>query len=312
MNDTTTKDSPLARLALGLCATWLAAGAYAKLVYGNPLLLPEVIRNHSPISWSLTYTLVIGIEFALVALCFLRPRMAWPLMLALFAFFEFVLTTQIAAGAKSCGCFGDGLEVSPKLMMGVDSALLLALLVSKPWISIRSRGAGIGIVLCALILAFAAPAVWIHVRQREEPPKPPSGNGTAATVKSPDWLELHPEKWMGKSVYDIEELTKYVAAEKLPTDGQIVLWRQGCAHCAKHLRELANGDRGDHPIVLIQIQDDPKDSRAVEAMPDGAHVTKLEFPKDMQVMVQTPWDFTVVGGTVTVALDPETIDPEKR
>jgi len=217
MNDTTTKDSPLARLALGLCATWLAAGAYAKLVYGNPLLLPEVIRNHSPISWSLTYTLVIGIEFALVALCFLRPRMAWPLMLALFAFFEFVLTTQIAAGAKSCGCFGDGLEVSPKLMMGVDSALLLALLASKPWISIRSRGAGIGIVLCALILAFAAPAVWIHVRQREEPPKPPSGNGTAATVKSPDWLELHPEKWMGKSVYDIEELTKYVAAEKLPT-----------------------------------------------------------------------------------------------
>jgi len=80
----------------------------------------------------------------------------------------------------------------------------------------------------------------------------------------------------------------------------------------QHLRELANGDRGDHPIVLIQIQDDPKDSRAVEAMPDGAHVTKLEFPKDMQVMVQTPWDFTVVGGTVTVALDPETIDPEKR
>ncbi len=236
-------------------------------------------------------------------------------MVALFVFFDFVLTTQIAAGAESCGCFGGRLEVSPKLMMAVDSTLLLLLLTSKPWMSIRSRGAGIGLVIALLMVALGAPALWIRVRQSESPPPPPSNGshaGAPTPAKRPDWLELHPEKWLGKSVYEIEELTKYVPAEKLPTDGQIVLWRQGCTHCAKHLRELANGDKGDHPIVLIQIQDDPKDSRAVEAMPDGAHVTKLEFPKDLEVTVQTPWDFTVTGGVVTAALDPKTIDPEDR
>ena len=314
MNDTTTKDSPLARLALWLCATWLAAGAVAKLVWGTPVLLPEVIRQRTPLSLDLTYTLVIGIELSLVALAFLRPRLAWPAMVALFAFFDFILTTQIAAGAESCGCFGGGLKVSPTLMMAVDSTLLLALLATKPWASIRSRGAGIGLVLVALILAFAVPAAWIRVRQSEGPakPLPHMGDPAPPPVKAPAWLELHPEKWMGKSVYDIEELTKYVPAEKLPADGQIVLWRQGCTHCAKHLRELANGDKGDHPIVLIQIQDDGKDSRAVDAMPNGAHVTLAEFPKDMQVIVQTPWDFTVAGGTVTEARDPKTLDPDEH
>lgn len=312
MNDTTTKDSPLARLALWLCAIWLAAGAFAKLVWGTPVLLPEVVRNHTPLSLDLTYTLVIGIEFALVALAFLRPRLAWPAMVALFVFFDFVLATQIAAGAESCGCFGGGLKVSPKLMMAVDSALLLFLLATKPWLAIKRGGAGIGLVLGAWIISFAVPAVWIRVRQREEPIRLPTENGGTVPVKAPDWLTLDPAKWVGQSVYDIGELTRWVPAEKLPTDGQLVLWRQGCAHCAKHLRELANGDKGDHPIVLIQIQDDSKDSRAVEAMPDGAHVTKVEFPKDMQVIVQTPWDFTVAAGTITVARDPKSLDPDEH
>jgi len=312
MNDTTTKDTPLARLALWLCALWLAAGAFAKLKWGTPALLPEVVRNYTPISLDLTYTLVIGIEFALVALCFLRPRPAWPAMVALFLFFDFVLTTQIVAGAESCGCFGGGLKVSPKLMLAVDSALLLLLLASKPWISIRSRGAGLGLVLGALILGFALPAVWIRVRQSEEPVRLPLPNGATPPVKAPDWLTLDPAKWVGQGVYDIAELTKWVPAEKLPSDGKIVLWRQGCTHCAAHLRAMANGDKGEQPILLLQFLDDEKDSRAVDALPAGAHVTTAEFPKGMQVVLETPWELTVAGGTVTSALDPKTLDPDEH
>jgi hypothetical protein len=312
MSDTTTKVSPLARLALWLCAIWLAAGAYAKLVYGTPVLLPEVVRNHTPLSLDLTYTLVIGIEFALVALCFLRPRLAWLPMLALFGFFEFVLATQIAAGAESCGCFGGGLKVSPKLMMAVDSALLLALLATKPWIGRKRGGAGIGLLLGALVLAFAVPAVWIAVRQSEGPVNPSPGNGAAPPVKAPDWVALHPEAWVGKSVYDIDEITKWIPAEKLPSDGRIVLWRQGCTHCAEHLRAMANGDKGEQPILLLQILDDERDSRAVDALPSGAHVTLAEFPKGMQVVLETPWDITVAGGNVTAALDRKALEAAPR
>jgi hypothetical protein len=108
-------------------------------------------------------------------------------------------------------------------------------------------------------------------------------------------------------------LTQWVAAEKLPTDGVIVLWRQGCTHCAQHLREMANGDKGDHPIVLLQIQDDEKDSRAVDALPSGAHVTMAEFPKGLQFVLETPWEITVAGGNVTAARDRaqlESADPK--
>ena len=78
MSETTQQDSPLARWALRLAALWLTAGAVAKLFFGTPALLPAVIREHSPLSLDLTYTLVIGVEFALVALCFLRPRLLSP------------------------------------------------------------------------------------------------------------------------------------------------------------------------------------------------------------------------------------------
>jgi hypothetical protein len=313
MSDTTTTTvSPLARLSLWLCAIWLAAGAYAKLVYGTPALLPEVVRNRSPLSIDLTYTLVIGIEFGLVALCFLRPRQAWLPMIALFAFFEFVLATQIAAGAESCGCFGGGLKVSPKLMMAVDSALLLFLLATKPWISRKRSGVGIGLVLGALILAFALPAIWIAVRQSGAPAQPGPGNGTPPPVKAPAWLTLDPAKWVGKSVYDIEEITKWIPAEKLPSDGKIVLWRQSCDHCAKHLREMANGDKGEQPILLLQIQDDAESGRAVDALPSGAHVTMAEFPKGTQVLLETPWEITVAGGNVTTALDRAALEKDPK
>ncbi len=317
MSETTIPDSPFARWTLRLCAVWLAAGALAKLVYGTPALLPEVIRKGTPIGLDLTYTLVIGIELALVALAFLRPRQAWPLFAALFVFFDFVLTTQLAAGAESCGCFGGGLKVPPVLMMCVDSALLLALLVAKPWSALRRGGAGWGLVLAALILSFALPALWIRVRQgAQDTPPPAKGTpGTSSTQdppKHPDWLTLDPSAWVGKSVFDIDALTKWIPAEKLPTDGKIVLWRQGCTHCAEHLRAMANGDKGEQPILLVQIQDDERDSRAVDAMPQGAHVATAEFPKGMSVVLETPWDITVAGGNVTAALDRAALEAQPK
>ncbi|MEY2784468.1 MAG: hypothetical protein RL277_672, partial [Planctomycetota bacterium] len=164
MPNTTRPDSPLALWSVRLSALWLATGALAKLFIGTPAFLPEFIRNQTPFSLDVTYMLVIGTELALVALAFLRPRNAWWMLAGLFVFFDFILTTQIAAGEESCGCFGGQIKVSPWLMMSIDSALLLALLASRPWTTLQAVGAGLPVVAAAMLVTFAAPALYLRAQ----------------------------------------------------------------------------------------------------------------------------------------------------
>jgi hypothetical protein len=88
-------------------------------------------------------------------------------------------------------------------------------------------------------------------------------------------------------------------------DGRVVLWRQGCTHCAAHLRQMAEQDDGMTPILLVQIRDDLKDGRAVDLMPQGPHVTSAMLPENQEVVIQTPWELRVEGGTITAAFDEE-------
>jgi hypothetical protein len=106
-------------------------------------------------------------------------------------------------------------------------------------------------------------------------------------------------------VFEIGELAPFVPGDKLPTDGKLVLWRQGCTHCAAHLRKMAREDDGSQPIVMLQIQDDLKDSRAVDAMPNGPHVTMLATPADKEIVVTTPWELHVAGGVVDGTISPK-------
>jgi hypothetical protein len=146
----------------------------------------------------------------------------------------------------------------------------------------------------------------------QNPPTAPHAPGTSGTpttkVPAPPvdpsqqiWVELHPEKWTGKSIYDVAEFTKYVSTDVIPSDGRIVLWRQGCTHCAAHLREMAN-ETIDEPILLVQVPDDLKDSRAVDAMPSGPNVTQIALPSGTVGLFETPFEVRVEGGVVKQVL----------
>src|SRR5437867_4076106 len=95
-----------AAIVVRLAGAWVLAGAVAKLFLGTPKDLPEIVRKLTPLGLDPTFHIVIGIELAVVCLGWTKPRLAWPVVLALFGFFEFVLVSQLLAGASSCGCFG--------------------------------------------------------------------------------------------------------------------------------------------------------------------------------------------------------------
>jgi hypothetical protein len=293
-----TQESPtrngFAPIAVRLAGAWILAGALAKLFLGTPSDLPQMVRKLSPFGLDLTFHLIIGVELALVSLAWIRPKLAWPLVLALFAFFDFILVSQLAAGADSCGCFGGHIKVSPWIMLAVDSALILAMLASRPWSSMGPTGARLLPLAAAIAVSFAAPWVLIRAPQAPAPDAKPAG-----------YVILEPEKWMNHSIDDLGELTRWVGVDKIPTDGKIVLWRQGCEHCAAHLRMMAGRNDASELILLVQLRDDLKSSRAVDLMPEGPNVTRAEFPENQDVTAITPWELHVSGGVVTASLDEE-------
>jgi hypothetical protein len=281
-----------ASIVVRLAGIWILAGALAKLFLGTPKDLPQLVRDLAPFDLDRTFHLVIGIELSIVCLAFIKPRLAWPVILALFVFFDFILVSQLLAGAKSCGCFGATIKVPPWVMLSVDSALLVSLLASRPWSVIRGPGLSAGLLAAGVVASLGLP--WLVIRAPE-----PGSVGPAR------YVIMDPAKWVNRSIYEVEDLTRWVKPEEFPTDGRIVLWRQGCDHCAAHLRRMAGQDDGTQPILLVQIRDDLKDGRAVDLMPQGPHVTNVALPENQQVVLQTPWEIRVEGGIVKFALDEE-------
>ena len=256
-----------------------------------------------------------------IACAWLKPRLAWPVLVGLFVFFDYILTTQLAAGAESCGCFGATIKVSPWLVLAIDSSLLLAMLVTRPW-RMRRKGAPFWLLGLTTLIAFVLP--WIVIPEAAPAPVQTTanpvddGNATGAdgggdVAEVPDtrrYILLQPENWIDQMIWDIEELTNDIDPGLLPSEGKLVLWRQGCDHCAEHLREMSQTDDGSLPVLLIQIRDDLNDGRAVDLMPQGPHVTEVQFPAGLEVVVQTPWDLTLEGGIITQALGPEDLEAD--
>ncbi|MFO1009086.1 MAG: hypothetical protein U1F29_03400 [Planctomycetota bacterium] len=286
----------LSYAALVAATLWLAAIALAKLVAGNPGDLPKVVLETSPFGETVTFAVAISIELAIALFALARPKVGWFLLTGLFLVFEAVLASLIASGAKSCGCAGGAISIPPVLMAAIDGVLLLALLATQPWK--RMAGPAVHAAVVAVGLVVLAVVPWMVVSGRSSGP-------------SASFIVIHPERWVGQVVYDVQELKDHLApgdVEKLPTDGLVLLWRQSCEHCRDHLRNLANDAQlndGTHPIVLLQIQDDLKNAPVVDAMPEGPHVTKLQFPVGPDFAIQTPWELHVEGGVVVKALDEE-------
>lgn len=308
-----------AGIAVRLCATWLLVGALFKLFKGTPGDLPKSFVELSPFSVEVTFVLAISVELALVALAFTRPKLAWLPLALLFAFFEFLLAGLIASGAKSCGCMGGSITITPIVMASIDSVFLLAMLATQPWK--RTPGPNLRLALAGVIaLACAA---WPPLQLRAElvgfKPTPVDGTvQTGAPAPTPRFIVIHPDQWVGQSIFDVRELSDHMEpgdADKLPTDGYIVVWRHSCEHCKKHLHELAN-DRvkndGTKPIVLVQIRDDLEMAPVVDALPQGPHVTQIALKIGPAFAIQTPWEIVVEGGVVTAALDEEHAEALKK
>lgn len=307
--------SRLAGVSVRLAALWLLTGASFKLFAGSPKMLPELVRSWSPMSWSTTFHVVIAIELALVMVALLKPRWGWMPITALFTFFLVILAHQMSLGAASCGCLGDSITIPPWVMMLIDGTLLAFVLATKPWSTLPAKGLSTALLAVSLVVALSAP--WIVLSGRTGDPivpplathtdpntttGTPANTGTRTAPPPKIWIEMDPTRWVGKSIYDVAEFTKWVPADSIPTDGRIVLWRQGCDHCAKHLRDMANEKEATAPILLVQVQDDLKSARAVDALPTGAHVTALQLPDNAEGLFSTPVEIRVTGGVVQAAL----------
>ncbi|MDZ4772201.1 MAG: hypothetical protein SGI72_03610 [Planctomycetota bacterium] len=314
MSETKTGLQKHAALAVRLAALWLATGALFKLFAGSPKMIPEFVLEHSPVSWTLTYQIAIAIELAIVCIAILKPHRGWMLIAAIFAFFIALLLDMALKGKESCGCMGDNVKINPLVMLGIDSAFLGFVLVTKPWKSLSPPGLSTPLMLLGVLVSIALPFLVVRPEQPVMPLTVNGGTtvvdpGSTTTTPSRVYINMDPGKWSGKSIYDIEEFTRLVPMDKIPSDGRIVLWRQSCDHCAKHLRDLANEKGAPTPILLVQVMDDLKSGAAVDVKPSGGHVTEVQMPLG-EGLFTTPVEIRVEGGVVTAVLYEE--DFEKQ
>lgn len=293
-----------ARLAVYAAAAWLVAWAGMKLFLGTPTSLPETVREMSPFDADLTFRVAIAIELSIFFLALIKPHLGWVPLATIYAFFVALLVPMVAAGAESCGCGGGAVKMKPIVMLSVDAALLVAVLATRPWKTLKGPGLSTVALVVGIAASWAAPFVLIRSSSDSQGPivvDTKTGEVTSAGSKI-DYVMLHPEKWNGQAAIDIAELTRWIDPSLMPVEGAIVFWRQGCDHCAKHLRELASKDDGSRQYLLVQVRDDLDSGRSVDAMPQGAHVSTFEFPEKLGVALTTPVQVEVKGGNVTGVL----------
>ncbi len=303
-----TADAPrdFTPLAVRLAAIWVAAGALFKLFAGSPNDLPPVLHD-LPLSIDLFFKLAIGIELTLVCLAFLKPKLAWLPMAGMFVVFEIILAISLSGGEESCGCFGSSITIPPEVMMAIDSVLLIALLITKPWASTAKGTGPMLVVPVAALVCLALPFLIIKsgtLQAAEEGDAP-------VDISEIRYVMLPVEEWKDQLIYDTDFAALFPnEIETLPTDGLYIFWRWDCDHCAQHLQELADQDDMSKPIVLVRLmqESDNDDNQAVLAKPVGSHVIELSLPAGPQYVLETPADFILEGGMIVGAREGIKVD----
>lgn len=283
---------PWAAAAVRLAAVWLLAGAFFKLFRGTPADLPPLIQA-LPLGLETTYRLAIGIELLVGGTALLRPALAWPALVAVFATFDAILIAMAMSGEASCGCFGSSVKIPPLAMLSIDSALLLAMLIARPWRMDRSAGAR-----WALPLAAAAAVVLPLSVDRSAS----AAGGPGAASALPQYVILEVEKWVGRPVAETP-LADWLDVGSLPQTGLWTFYRQTCEHCAEHLFELAAEDDGSRAQVLIRVPDpgDTPENSIIEVKPEGDHVTEVSLPEGIDWVISTPAEIDVEKGVIRSA-----------
>ncbi len=276
-----------------LIGMWVIAGAVFKLIWGTPADLPQIVQDLPP-DLGLTYRVVIAAEMSIGILALLKPRWAWLLLMALLILFDITLITQIQQGAESCGCFGSKIPISPALMLGIDTALLILLIVSRPWESMGKDA--VNDLVLVLVLALALPLPWVLDRELS------GTSGTNKTGGLAPYTELDIQMWAGKPLTETE-LAAHLDLAKLPDHGLWILWRDSCDVCATLFEWLEDMEIGDRPLVLIHLPEPnlPDDERKVHHLPSQPFVHLAELPTDRDWLLQTPGALVVEDGCVVWA-----------
>lgn len=297
MNDDKRPRHRWAASVVRLIGLWILAGAAFKLLWGTPNDLPPVVRD-VPLELGLTYRLAIGIELCVAFLAFLRPRWAWPLTACVLLVFDAVLLTQL--GAENCGCFGSKISVPPWLMLAIDSALLVALLVTRPWSALARGGPNVVMLAGACALGLALP--WVLDRQS----LPSSIESNDPSQDEPrlgrSWVQLDVESWVGKDVWDTP-LARWIDVTSLPLSGLWVLYRNTCDHCAAHLEHLADTEKGERFLTLVRLEEpaDTEANRVVMRLPEGDFVQRASLPPTQDYVLTTPGELLLEDGRIVGA-----------
>ena len=286
--------------AVRIVALWVLAVSLLKLVSGSPSDLPAPVREllFPPLGADLTFRLTSAIELSVALVALVQPRLGWPLLGGLLAVFLVVLVQLVAAGAKSCGCFGPGLQVPPGVMLAIDGAGLAAILVTRPWSSLPlTRPRWLGIAL-ALAVAWGLP--WIALPP-QEPSEPLTATGEAWQPPSelPRYAELSPAAWVGKPLRETQ-IARWLDVALYP-DGTWILYRVTCDHCATHLARISREFASDPRVyVFVRLSEPFKEAeRVVHELPPGEEAVLPHLEKGW--VIEAPWELTVEAGVVTSA-----------
>lgn len=307
-----TNGGGLAAWAVRAAGLWVLAGAVFKTFNGSPALLPEVVTNLSPFDADLTFKLTIGVESCIGVLALVRPKWGWWIVALTYLVFDAILASLLAAGEAECGCFGKDFPIPVGGMLAIDTALLLGVLVTRPW---RLPAGKAPVWLLALALVGVA-APWVHDRQVAPPTRTgPStdgeeGEGGAAGTSdgsaSGGYTILDLESYVGQSIYDTE-LAQWIGDDvyALPGDGIWVLWRWTCTHCKAHLEQMVAQPPDQPFIVLVRLKEshDNEANRQVVAKPSGPNVLEASCPDTVEYVCQTPAEIVVQGGMVVSAAE---------
>ncbi|MFT5051351.1 MAG: hypothetical protein ACI8QZ_002762 [Chlamydiales bacterium] len=318
------------RIVLLLAASWVAAGALFKLFAGSPNDLPPLVRDFvlGPVQ---TFRSAIAIELCIVILALLRPRFAWLPLVGLFGVFIGVLIPLATSGADSCGCFGSAVAIPPAVMIAIDGSLLTLILAMRPWSAFPSKGLRPLPLIPLFVIAVAVP--WYKFRtlsthtpvatrttdtatpDTSDDPADATADATDTQTDTPPdevdeyapwalpdplpdfhWFET--DDWLDQEVHDID-LSLFLDPDLLPTDCEIVLYRQTCDHCKEHLEKLTM-EPPMMPLVLlrvVEIGDTPENDIIVVKPTDHIPMELPAIPRGYGI--ETPMQVNLSGWIVT-------------
>jgi hypothetical protein len=292
-----TTASSLAPVALRLAALWILVGASYKLFAGSPNDLPEVVRSFF-LGPALTFRLAIAIELTIAFTCLLSPRAGWRLLVLQYLVFVAILLQLVASGAKSCGCLGSSVSIPPAVMLGVDLALLAAVLATRPWRAIEGAKVALPLIGLATVVAWAAP--WLVLPPAA--PDAPLVDETGAwrlPEELPRFGLLDPDTWVGRPLAETQ-LGVWIDVSKHSGEGCWVIYSPTCDHCATFLRQRES-EFVENPrfYTFVSLGDPEAEDRVVDLMPPGEIV---RMPEGVESWIVTPpWELELEDGVVAAA-----------